>query len=111
MRRFLVAGLIGGLLALPLATAAQDSGVPYDQVRREYRSMSPVHIKKCDYDNNGFYNNVVRRRSSERSLAGYPSVQDGGVGEMHHVRDQDAPFRGTISPVRHGRAYERVRAG
>lgn len=57
MRRFLVAGLIGGLLALPLATAAQDSGVPYDQVRREYRSMSPVHIKKCDYDSNGFYNN------------------------------------------------------
>jgi hypothetical protein len=53
MPRTLFAAL---LLALPLTPAlAQTAGLTLEQVERKYPRMSPVHIKKCDYDGSGTY--------------------------------------------------------
>ena len=49
------------LLALPLAAPlapmalAQAAGLTLDQVEHKYPRMSPVHIRKCDYDGDGIY--------------------------------------------------------
>jgi hypothetical protein len=50
------------LVALPLlqplappAFAQSQGGLTLAQVQQRYFNMSPVHIRKCDYDGNGLY--------------------------------------------------------
>ena len=49
------------ILAVPLAQSlapmalAQAAGLTLDQVEHKYPRMSPVHIRKCDYDGDGIY--------------------------------------------------------
>jgi hypothetical protein len=45
--------LLATLLALP--AFAQTSGLTLEQVERKYPRMSPVHIRKCDYEGDGIY--------------------------------------------------------
>lgn len=45
------------VLAATLAPAAfaQSEGLTLAQVEQKYRTMSPVHILKCDYDGNQIF--------------------------------------------------------
>ena len=56
-RRVLAAFLFAVPLAQPLApmALAQAAGLTLEQVEHKYPRMSPVHIRKCDYDGDGVY--------------------------------------------------------
>jgi hypothetical protein len=45
--------LIAAFVSLP--AAAQDAPTTLQQLERKYPQMSPVHIKKCDKDDDGLY--------------------------------------------------------
>jgi hypothetical protein len=51
-----VAALALQLAALP--AVAQTAGIPYEQVKRKYRKMSPVFIEKCDKNGDRLFTNV-----------------------------------------------------
>ena len=57
IRRVLAALILALPLAQPLApmALAQAAGLTLDQVEHKYPRMSPVHIRKCDYDGDGIY--------------------------------------------------------
>jgi hypothetical protein len=50
----LVAAALCPPFALP-ASAQSQGGLTLAQVQQKYFNMSPVHIRKCDYDGNGLY--------------------------------------------------------
>ena len=52
MKKLLMASTVLGI-AMP--AAAQQSTLSLDQIEREYRGMSPVHINKCDHDGDGLF--------------------------------------------------------
>ena len=56
-RRVLAAFLFAVPLAQPLApmALAQAAGLTLEQVEHKYPRMSPVHIRKCDYNGDGIY--------------------------------------------------------
>ncbi len=51
-----IAALALQLAALP--AVAQTAGIPYEQVQRKYRKMSPVFIEKCDKNGDRLFTNV-----------------------------------------------------
>ena len=53
MTRHAVAALL--LAASAAAAYAQTAGLTLAEVERAYPRMSPVHINKCDYDNDGIF--------------------------------------------------------
>jgi hypothetical protein len=54
--RYLPAALLAAALAAPATPLpAQDAGLTLAEVERQYRRMSVVHIRKCDYDGNGIF--------------------------------------------------------
>lgn len=47
--------LAAPLLQPPPALAQSEGGLTLAQVQSRYFNMSPVHIRKCDYDGDGLY--------------------------------------------------------